>query len=79
MGHYEVGGFAIETHAVCPVNREALFFDAMSREGIVLHGLACMYASLLVDLPPEGGAVGCTSYMVALQGGIDLLTLKLGA
>ena len=79
LRHYEVGWFAIAAHAVCPVDRESLLLHAMSCKGIVLHGLACVYASLLVDLPPEGGTVGCTAYMVALQCGIDLLSGKLRA
>ena len=79
LGDYEVGGLSIEAHAVCPVDGKALLLHAMSRKGIVLHGLASVYASLLVNLPPEGGAVRCASYVVALHDGIDPLTGKLGA
>ena len=70
LGHYEFGRLAIAAHAVCPVDREALLLHAMSCKGIVLHGLARVCASLLVDLPPEGGTVGCAAYMVALQRGL---------
>ena len=79
LRHHEIRRLAIAAHAVCPVDREALLLHAMSCKGVVLHGLACVYASLLVDLPPEGGTAGCAAYMLALQCGIDLLTGKLGA
>ena len=79
LRHHQFGGFAIEAHAVCPVDRSATLLHAMSRQRIVLHGLAGVYAALAVDLPPEGGSVGCAAHAVALDGVGDGFAGKAGA
>ena len=79
LRHHQFGGFAIEAHAVCPVDRSATLLHAMSRQRIVLHGLAGVYAALAVDLPPEGGSAGCAAHAVALDGVGDGFAGKAGA
>jgi hypothetical protein len=58
---------------------EGDLLDAMSRNGIILHGFACAYATLLINLPPEGGTIGSAAYAVALDGGGDGFARELGA